>query len=172
MDILTSVALLFGKLSLLAVGGVNSTIPEIARQVVTVRHWLTPEQFAQLFAIANAAPGPNVMISTVIGAQVAGISGGLVATLAMILPAGILTMTFTKIWEQYRDTRWRKMLQVALLPITVGLIFAAAGVLILQSDHGVLTTTITLAAAGLSWRTGTHPVWLLIGGLFLGLLLI
>ena len=76
MSILVQLAGLFGRLSLLAVGGVNSTLPQIARDVVTEHHWLTAAQFAQLFAIANAAPGPNVMISTMIGAHLAGIAGG------------------------------------------------------------------------------------------------
>jgi len=171
MPILGSLALLFGRLSLLAVGGVNSTVPQIARDVVTNRHWLTPAQFVQLYAISNAAPGPNVMISTVIGAHMAGIAGGVVATLAMVLPAGILVMIVSKIWDRYREARWRRIVQVALLPITAGLILAAAGVLVRQSDTGALTAAITLICAALSWRSRLHPLWLLGGGALLGLLL-
>jgi chromate transporter len=171
MPILGSLALLFGRLSLLAVGGVNSTVPQIARDVVTNRHWLTPAQFVQLYAISNAAPGPNVMISTVIGAHMAGIAGGVVATLAMVLPAGILVMIVSKIWDRYREARWRRIVQVALLPITAGLILAAAGVLVRQSDTGALTAAITLICAALSWRSRLHPLWLLGGGALLGLIL-
>jgi len=166
---LTALALLFGKLSLLAVGGVNSTLPEIAREVVSVHHWLTPAQFAQLFAISNAAPGPNVMISTVIGAHVDGVAGGIVATLAMILPAGVLAMAVSRVWERYREARWRRVLQAALLPVTAGLIVAAAGVLVRQADTGVLTAAITVVCAWVSWRTKVHPLWLLTGGALVGL---
>ncbi len=171
MSILVQLAGLFGRLSLLAVGGVNSTLPQIARDVVTEHHWLTAAQFAQLFAIANAAPGPNVMISTMIGAHLAGIAGGIVATLAMILPAGLLVILVSKIWERYREKRWRRIIQAALLPITVGLVLAAAGVLVRQADTGVLTALITLVSAGFTWRSRVHPLWLLGGGTLLGLLL-
>jgi chromate transporter len=162
LSILVQLAGLFGRLSLLAVGGVNSTLPQIARDVVTEHHWLTAAQFAQLFAIANAAPGPNGMISTVIGAHLAGIPGGIVATLAMILPAGLLVILVSKVWDRYREKRWRRIIQAGLLPITAGLVLAAAG---------VLTALITLVSAGLTWRSRLHPLWLLGGGTLLGLLL-
>jgi len=168
--ILAALALLFGKLSLLAIGGVNSTLPEIAREVVSERHWLSPAQFAQLYAISNAAPGPNVMISTVIGAHMAGAAGGVVATLGMILPSGILVIIASQLWERYRETRWRRIIQAALLPITAGLILAAAGVLARQADTGALTAVLTLITAGAIWRTGLHPLWLLGAGALVGLL--
>ncbi len=170
MGMLFQLAYLFGHLSLLAIGGINSTVPQISHDVVTVRHWLSPAQFVQLYAIANAAPGPNLMISTVIGAHMAGIRGGLVATLAMILPAGTLVIIVSKFWDRYRDARWRKIIQRALLPMTAGLVLAAGGVLVRQSDTGIFTAVITLICAGLSWRTRIHPLWLLGGGALLGLL--
>ncbi|HQT45873.1 MAG TPA: chromate transporter [Acidocella sp.] len=169
---LVSLALLFGKLSLLAVGGINSTLPEIAREVVALRHWLTPQQFAQLFAISNAAPGPNMLISTMIGAREDGILGGIVASLAMILPAGVLVMLVDLFWERYRAARWRRVIQAALLPITAGLVLAAAGVLVRQADTGPLTGAVTLVCAALAWRSSLHPLWLLGGGALIGLVLL
>lgn len=163
---------MFGRLSLLAVGGINSTLPQIARDVVTTNHWLTEAQFAQLFAIANAAPGPNLLIATMIGAHMAGFAGGIVATLAMILPAGLLVIVVSKIWDRYRETRWRRIIQGTLLPITAGLILAAAGVLVRQADTGVLTVLITLVTAAFTWRSRVHPLWLLGGGTLLGLVLL
>jgi chromate transporter len=171
MGTLAALAALFGRLSLLAVGGVNSTVPEIAREVVARRHWLSPAQFAQLFAISNAAPGPNVMISTLIGAHQAGIAGGFVATLAMILPAGILVVLVAQYWERHREARPRKIIQAALLPITAGLLLAAAAVLVRQADSGLALAVITILCAGLSWRTRLHPLWLLSAGALAGLAL-
>lgn len=169
--ILATLTLLFGKLSLLAIGGVNSTVPEIAREVVTLRHWLTPAQFSQLYAISNAAPGPNVLITTLIGAHMDGITGGIVATTAMILPAGILAIFASRLWDRYRETRWRRIIQSALLPITAGLILAAAGVLVRQADTGIALALTTLLVAGLAWRSKLHPLWLLGGGALVGFLL-
>jgi chromate transporter len=167
---LLALAALFFKLSLLAVGGVNSTLPAIVREVVTLRHWLTPAQFAQLFAIAQAAPGPNMLIVTLIGGHQAGIAGGLVATAAMILPAGILVMIVSKLWDRHRDATWRRIIQAALLPITAGLVLAAACVLIKQADDSAVTIIVTAIAAALSWRTKLHPLWLLAGGTAIGLI--
>ena len=89
----------------------------------------------------------------------------------MILPAGLLVILVSKIWERYREKRWRRIIQAALLPITVGLVLAAAGVLVRQADTGVLTALITLVSAGFTWRSRVHPLWLLGGGTLLGLLL-
>lgn len=162
---------LFARLSLLAVGGVNSTLPEIAAQVVAQRHWLTASQFSQLFAIANAAPGPNMLIASLIGAHEAGIAGGIAATLAIILPAGILVMLVSRIWDRFRDQRWRRILQAALLPITAGLVLAAGFTLIRAADHNITLIAITLVTAGLMYRTKLHPLWVLGGGALLGLVL-
>ena len=169
MDKLLVIAGLFAKLSLLAVGGVNSTLPEIAQQVVEQRHWLTQIQFSQLFAIANSAPGPNMLIASLVGAHVAGIAGGIIATLAIILPSGILVMLVSRIWDRFRDQRWRRVLQAAILPITAGLILAAGVVLIRAADRSVMLAAVTLAATFLIYRTKLHPLWVLAGGALLGL---
>ena len=73
-------------MSLFAVGGANSAIPEMHRVAVDVHHWLTDKQFADVFAISQLSPGPNVLIVTLIGYSVAGVAGALVATLAMCVP--------------------------------------------------------------------------------------
>ncbi|WP_298225451.1 chromate transporter [Acidocella sp.] len=170
MRALGQIALLFGKLSLLAVGGANSTVPEIARVTISQKHWLSAAQFSQFYAIANTAPGPNVMIVTVIGAHVAGVLGGAVATIAMVLPAGIAAAFVAAVFDKHREARWRRLAQAALLPITAGLVLAAASLLARQSDTGWLTLTLTMCAALLTWRTTLHPLWLLGGGAVVGLL--
>jgi chromate transporter len=166
---LVVLVLLFSRLSLLAVGGINSTVPEIAHQVVTVHHWLSAAQFSQLYAIAQAAPGPNMLIVTVIGAHVAGIAGGIAASLAMLLPAGILVIWVSGLWERFRERRWRRVLQAAILPITAGLVLAAGFVLLRAADRSVLLAGITFVTTLLIYRTRLHPLWVLAGGAVLGL---
>ncbi len=170
MNLLGQIALLFAKLSLLAVGGANSTLPEIARITVNQKHWLTPSQFSQFYAIANIAPGPNIMIVAVIGAHVAGVLGGLVAIAAMVLPAGITAAIVASVFDRHRDARWRRVAQAALLPITAGLVLAASCLLARQADTGWLTAALTIATALLIWRTKLHPLWLLGTGALVGLL--
>ncbi|HAP13541.1 MAG TPA: chromate transporter, partial [Afipia sp.] len=79
----------FGLMSLLAIGGANSTIPEMHRVAVDVQHWMSNAQFADMFAISQLSPGPNVLIVTLIGYHVAGIAGALVATFAMCGPSAV-----------------------------------------------------------------------------------
>jgi chromate transporter len=162
-------AWLFGRLSLLAVGGVNSTVPEIEHQVVEVHRWLTAAQFPQLYAISQAAPGPNLLIATVIGAHVAGIPGGIVATLAMMLPAGILVIFVSRLWDRFRERRWRRVLQAALLPLSAGLVLAAGATLIRTADRSFLLIGITAVTTYLMCQTRLHPLWVLGGGALLGL---
>ena len=80
----------FALMSLFAVGGANAAIPEMHRVAVDVRHWMTDKQFADIFAISQMAPGPNVLIVTLIGYAVAGVVGALIATLAMCVPTAVL----------------------------------------------------------------------------------
>jgi hypothetical protein len=79
----------FGLMSLFAVGGANSAIPEMHRVAVDVQHWLSDKQFADLFAISQMSPGPNVLIVTLIGYSVAGVAGALVATVSMCVPTAV-----------------------------------------------------------------------------------
>ena len=108
---LLSVALLFGQLSLLAVGGVNATLPEMHRAVVDLHHWMTSTEFAASFALAQAAPGPNMLVSTLVGLHVAGIPGALVATIAMVGPSSLLTRASASAWHRFRAEPWRFRLQ-------------------------------------------------------------
>ena len=84
-----ALVLTFGLMSLFAVGGANSAIPEMHRVAVDVQHWLTDKQFADVYAISQLSPGPNVLIVTLIGYSVAGVP--LAATLAMCVPTAVLT---------------------------------------------------------------------------------
>ena len=66
-DTLTALALIFSQLSVVAFGGGNTTLPEMHRQVVDVHHWMSNADFAALYALAQAAPGPNLMVAPLIG---------------------------------------------------------------------------------------------------------
>jgi chromate transporter len=171
MTKLLSLAFLFGKLSLLAVGGINSTLPAIAHEVVDERHWITARQFSQLFAIAQSAPGPNMLVCVLIGARVAGTAGGIVAGLAMVLPAGILVMLVSGVWQRFQQARWRRIVQAAILPITAGLVLAAAAVLVEAADTSFLLGAVSAVVAVVNLRSRLHPLWLLAGGAALGLVL-
>ncbi|MGH6629282.1 MAG: chromate transporter, partial [Burkholderiales bacterium] len=129
------IALYFALLSLVSVGGIPSVMPEMQRLVVDVQGWMSAEEYTQLFAIAQAAPGPNVLVTALIGWKVTGIAGGLVALGAFCGPAAALAYSLGGYWDRMRDAPWRKLFQRALLPISVG--FVLSGGYVLATPHGL-----------------------------------
>ena len=164
---LLTLAWTFAVMSLLAIGGANSTIPEMHRIAVEVHHWMTDSQFADMFAISQLSPGPNVLIVTLIGYQVAGIAGGLVATLAMCGPSAVLAYYVTQLLARSHTSPWPALLQRALVPVSIGLMCASGYILTLTSDTSWFGFAITAVAAGVALATRMNPLWaLLVGGCF------
>ncbi|SAK67371.1 chromate transporter [Caballeronia fortuita] len=166
---LLSLAAIFSQLSLLAFGGGNSILPEMQRQVVQVHEWMSKADFSALFALAQAAPGPNMMVVTLIGWHVAGWPGVLVTSLAKFGPSSFVTIAAMHAWERFKDRPWRRFVQLGLVPITAGLVAASALLIAEASDGSWVLIGITAAVAVLSYRTKLHPLWLLAGGALLGL---
>jgi chromate transporter len=167
---LASLAAVFAQLSLLAFGGTNSVLPEMQRQTVEVHHWLGAHEFAALFALAQAAPGPNMMVVSLIGWRVAGLAGALTTTAAVAAPSSILTLLVSGVWYRFRDAPWRKALQAGLMPVTAGLLMASAALLIAATGTGWSTAAVTVVAAGLFLFTRLHPLLVLAGAAGLGAL--
>jgi chromate transporter len=168
VSILADLALVFGQLSLLAFGGGNSVIPEMQRQVVEVHHWMNAHEFAALFALAQAAPGPNLMVVSLVGWRVAGVAGGLVATAAITAPSSVLTLLVSGVWYRFRDAGWRRALQAGLLPVTAGLVMASAALLIMTTAVDWTAAAVTVLAACLFVFTRVHPLLVLAGAALAG----
>lgn len=158
---LSELAVVYGQLSLLAFGGANSIIPEMQRQVVDVHHWMTPHEFASLYALAQAAPGPNMMVVSLVGWRVAGLWGALVTTAAIALPSSILTLLISGAWYRFKDAPWRKAVQAGLQPVTAGLIMASAALLIRSTTVDWTAALVTLAATALFILNKLHPLLIL-----------
>lgn len=160
----------FGLMSLFAVGGANAAVPEMHRIAVDVHHWLTNRQFADAFAISQLAPGPNVLLATLIGYAVAGFPGALVATLAMCLPTAVLACGVSRLLRGggARGARGSALLKTSLVPLSIGLMAASALIVARAADHNVAALLITAAAAGLAIAR-VHPLWILLAGGCLGL---
>jgi chromate transporter len=160
-DILVTLAVQFMIMSLLALGGANAVVPEIHRQVVEAQGWMTERQFAETFAIAQVAPGPNVMIVTLVGYHVAGLWGALVATLAMCGPTAALAAFLSRTWDRFKDAPWRVAVQSGLVPISVGLVGASAIVLTSIAVHSWAAVLIAAATASVTYWTRWNPLWLI-----------
>nr|WP_205951553.1 chromate transporter [Rahnella sp. RFA10(1/100)] len=169
MPVLLSLALLFTELSVLAFGGGNTILPEMQRAVVQVHHWMSAQEFSALFALAQAAPGPNMMIVPLIGWQVAGWSGLLVSSLAKFGPSSIITLIVMGGWKRYKDRPWRQIVQRGLVPVTVGLV-VSSGLLIAKASATTLPLAGVIALCTLlSLSKRIHPLWVLSTGAMLGL---
>jgi chromate transporter len=165
---LTSLFLNFALLSLFTVGGVNAALPEIHRQVVQVHGWMTDQRFTDLFAIAQAAPGPNIIVVTLIGWEVAGVAGALLTTFAMFAPTSVAAYFVGHFWHRFRHARWRIAIQAGVTPITVGLVASSAYLLGRTVDTGFVAAVLTLATAAVLTLTRLHPLIFLAIGAALG----
>jgi len=159
----------FAILSVFAIGGANATIPEMHRVAVDVRGWMSDREFGDIFAIAQIAPGPNVLIVTLIGFQTAGLAGALVATFAMCGPAAFLSYYVSGLWERAGLVRWRTIIMAALVPISIGLIAASAYLLAITIDRSWQAALITTLSALIAFVARFNPLWMLVAGAVLGL---
>ena len=166
---LVRLVILFGSLSLVSLGGGNSVLPAMHREAVA-QHWLTDRQFADLFALAQAAPGPSSLIVSLIGFAAAGIAGAAVATVAMLLPSGVLVYAACRGWEHLRDSRWRPAIEHGLAPVTVGLVFASALTVTQAADHHVGAYLVTAIATVVLAMTRINPLIVMAIAAALGLL--
>ena len=158
----------FGLMSLFAVGGANAAIPEMHRVAVDVQHWMSDKQFADVFAISQMSPGPNVLIVTLIGYSVAGVAGALAATLAMCGPTAVLAYYVSRFLERSSQSRWPAIIQAALVPVSIGLMGASRLILALTSDRTWTGAVVTVASAVLAFATRLNPLWMLLAGGCLG----
>ncbi|RED42093.1 chromate transporter [Rhodopseudomonas thermotolerans] len=166
---LGGLAATFSTMSLFAIGGANAALPEIHRVAVTLNHWLTEQQFADAFAIAQLSPGPNVLIVTLIGYQAAGLAGALVATVAMCGPSAALAYAVGRLLRRPARSQWPSIIQAALVPLSIGLMAASSLVLAGTSDRSGAALAVIAAVAVLAAVTRINPLWLLLAGGLLGL---
>ncbi|GGF35314.1 chromate transporter [Aliidongia dinghuensis] len=159
-DVLGTLIRHFVLLSLVAIGGANAVVPEMHRVAVELEHWMTDRQFAELFALANAAPGPNVLMVSLIGFQAAGFMGAVAATVAMCAPSCVLTYFAVRRWERSRNERVKRIVQRGLAPVTIGLVAASAYLLTRAAIHDWLGAVLTAGTFALMAMTKYNPLWI------------
>jgi chromate transporter len=169
---LLELGLYFSLLSLISVGGIPVVMPELQRLVVDVKGWLSPEEFIQAFAVGQAAPGPNVLIASLIGWKVAGIPGAVVALAAICGPAAVIAWWVSDLWERFKDTPWRRAIQKAIAPVVVALILSSGFVIATPGAPDWRLWLIAGSSAAAMLFSKLNPLWLLGGGGVLGYLLL
>ena len=168
---LLALLLVFVPLSLLSIGGGASLLADMEHQSVGVHGWTTPREFADLFAISRAAPGPGTMLSTLIGWKVAGLAGALTATIALYLPSSLLVYGAARLWGRWRGSVWHSAVERGLAPIAAGLILAG-GIAVMRVSPGgpAVWLAAVLSTALILCRPLLHPLLLFFaGGVLFGL---
>jgi chromate transporter len=164
-DALFRLIAVFAPLSLLSFGGSNAVIADIAHQSVAVQHWTSEREFADLFALSRAAPGPGSMLAALIGWKSAGLLGAFVATVAFYLPSSVLLYLAAKMWGRWRGSAWHQAVERGIAPIAAGL-FLSGGIAVLRASPAGVSVWVAaggVAAVLLCWPK-LHPVPLLLAG--------
>jgi chromate transporter len=177
----------FTALSLLGVGGAITTAPDMHRYLVGEQRWLSDPQFTSSIALAQAAPGPNVLFVALMGWNVGlnaggGLSAGfpaltlavlgvLVTMAGIMLPSSVLTYAATRWAHRNREMRAVRAFKTGMAPIVIALLIATGW--LLSAAHNVPSQdwplwALTATSALLVWRTKLHMLWLLGAGAVLG----
>lgn len=179
----------FVTLSLLSVGGALTTVPEMHRYLVAQNPWLTDSQFSASIALAQAAPGPNVLFVAVLGWNVGMASGGgpangplpwalasaamAVSMVGIIIPSTSLTFFAARWGQRNRERAEVRAFKQSMAPVVIALLVATGW--LLTAGHGNLQQApllwmLTIASALLVWKTRIHLLWLIGAGALMGAL--
>jgi chromate transporter len=166
---LTALFLHLLALWFVAVGGPSTILPEIHRYVVDVERLLTSAQFAEIYTLAQVAPGPNVMYVTLMGWYLAGWPGVAATTIPLLVPATTLTLLVGHLNERYPNAPFGRAIRRGLTPITIGLMFAGATILVRAVNTDWRGYLLTLATVAMVLRKTWNPLWLLAAGALAGI---
>lgn len=158
----------FLAMSMLAIGGALATTPEIHRYLVEERGWLNDAQFSASIALAQAAPGPNLLFVPVLGHAIAGLPGAFVALAGMLLPSTTLALAASRWGRKRRDTLGVRAFVAGMAPVTIGLLLAAGTVLAQPLAERPAAWVLIAATVALSVSTKIAPVWLIGAGAVIG----
>jgi chromate transporter len=174
---------LFGHfllLSLMSIGGAISTSSEMHRFLVEQHHWLSQEQFNAAIALAQAAPGPNVLFVALMGWHVgmnagspgAALFGVLVSMVGILTPSTIVTYTAARWGHRNRELRAVRAFKQGMAPVVIALLLSTAWILgssvVQDAGAGWRLALLAVAAGLVIWRTRVHLLWVLAAGALLG----
>ncbi|UGQ49015.1 chromate transporter [Massilia endophytica] len=168
-------------LSFMSVGGAISTTPEMHRYLVEQHGWLTQTQFNDAIAIAQAAPGPNVLFSALMGWAVglntgsyaAAILGAVITMVGIMLPSSVLVLVTTAWSHRNRELRGVRAFKQGMAPLVIGML-VSTGIILGSANRNPATDwplwALSVASCLLIWRTRIHILWVLAAGAIAGAL--
>jgi chromate transporter len=177
---LIGLVIVFAPLSILSFGGGQAIVADMQHQTVGVWGWMTPQQFSDIYGIARAAPGPSSLIAALVGYQVAGFLGAIVACVAIFAPSSVVLYATAAWWQNHPDSRLKRSFERGLGPVAIGLLFAGALAIIeavVSAGSAApiwLTLATIIAVSSILYLTKISPYWLilLVGVIYLVLKLL
>jgi chromate transporter len=155
--------------SSISFGGFPTVLPDVRNFVVATHGWMTDDEFTNFFALAQAVPGPNmILMMSFVGWKVWGLPGAVASALATFGPPCAMYFAAYRLWDRFRDAPWQRIVRGGLLPVTVGLVIASGTVMARAADAEWQAAAVTAAAAVLMLRTRLNPLWMLLAGGALG----
>jgi chromate transporter len=151
--------------SLLSIGGAITVAPDMHRVLVERMGLLTDPQFNASIAIAQAAPGPNILFVAVMGYQAAGLLGAAVTLIGIMIPSTTLALAAARWGNARRDWVALRAFRSGMAPLVIALLVATGWILSAQTP-GWAHVLLTIASAIVVWRMRIHLLWMIaIGGI-------
>jgi chromate transporter len=163
-NLLLRLIIVLAPLSFVTIGGGQTILTELHRQVVDVHHWVTDNEFLELYSLSRMAPGPTPTIITMIGWKAGGIPAALVGTAAIYLPAILAMFALAGVWQRYRGALWQQAVEEGLAPVGVGMFLATVVTLLLAPNLGWLGWAVVAGTAGVLLYSRINPLWLIGAG--------
>lgn len=160
----------FSVLSMLAVGGAITTAPDMQRWLVGQQGWIDDAQFTAGVAIAQAAPGPNILFVAVMGWQVAGVAGVLATMIGIMGPSSLVALAVGRFGQRRADSKALRAFTAGLTPLTLGLLLSTGWVLTAPTRHEWVAAVLVLGTVLVSVRSRLSPMWLIAVGAVVGAL--
>ncbi|ANI99510.1 hypothetical protein A8O14_05035 [Polynucleobacter wuianus] len=162
MSLIIQLVVAFSLLSILAVGGGTAVLPEMQTLLAQQFH-IDHTQFVHIYSIGQVAPGPNMLMVLIIGFKVAGLVGAGVVLIAFFVPSSILCFYVGRLWGHFADNPWRRSIQDALEPISIGLMSSGVYAVAKASIISPITSVLGLLTLYLIFKTKINPVFVILG---------
>src|SRR5947207_13774343 len=148
----------FLLLGCIAVGGVSTVMPDMYRYVVDEQALVTSRQFADLYALAQAAPGPNALWVTLLGLQAAGWTGAVATTLGALIPATVFSLIASALHAQHANAPLALAIRRGLAPVALGFMLASGWLLLRSVEHGWQGYTLAFVTFAVATATRLNPL--------------
>jgi chromate transporter len=149
--------------SSISFGGFPTVLPDVRNFVVATHGWMTDQEYANFFAIAQSIPGPNmILMMSFVGWKVWGFPGAIASAFATFGPPCAIYFAAYRLWDRFRDAPWQSIVRRGLVPVTMGIVIASGAVMARAADTGWRTAIVTIVAAAITLATRLNPMWMLL----------